>query len=653
MQVCAADNRCWGARMSCKTITESQRDARRIQNVAAALMICLHVVLVAVSATRMSPVADEPAHLVAGVSHFTFGEFDLYRVNPPLVRLVATWPLQFFDAEYAWELRNPQSGQRYESRLAKAFLTSNGQYAIELLILCRWAVIPFTILGACVCRHWATELYGRRSGVAATALWCFSPNILAHAGFITPDLGASSLAVLAGYSFWQWQRTLRLSTTITAGLTLGAAFLCKTTLLILAPIWTLLFCLQIPGDLKPHGVKRCVTTTGLFVLMMTLAGVVLNSGFGFRDTFHTLADIQFFSQRVCGEHGILNGIQSLSTQLTHVPIPLPADFIRGLDLQWADLENDRWSYLRGTWQADGFPYFYLYGLLIKVPLGTILICGLALKSYSSQQQRKGIHVELIFPAVITSILLLVGLHEGFTRHLRYVLPILPFAFVWMSRVFAAPIHRHTRILSALFLAWSATETLTVYPNHLGYFNELIGGCQNGPLHMLDSNVDWGQDLIALKDWIEINPHPRPLYIDYSGISRPQDLGITCRTLDIGTFPTNTQVDKKDDLIWLAVSVQYLFGRDAAYELLRDRRPDAHIGCSIRIFRVNRSEINAAMAVRLQARSVEVVSGIPTRGRIVPSLLHRTQHRFDRHKSVHTYRSDSSPDLKHNLHSHWL
>ena len=68
-----------------------------------------------------------------------------------------------------------------------------------MFTLARWACIPFSLLGAYVCYRWAADLYGELAGAWSLVLWCFSPNILAHAQLITPDLGATALGVTAGY----------------------------------------------------------------------------------------------------------------------------------------------------------------------------------------------------------------------------------------------------------------------------------------------------------------------------------------------------------------------------------------------------------------------------------------------------------------------
>ena len=55
-------------------------------------LLTLHGSLLAWSAMQHSPVISEVNHLPAGLSHLYLGRFDLFRVNPPLVRTVAACP---------------------------------------------------------------------------------------------------------------------------------------------------------------------------------------------------------------------------------------------------------------------------------------------------------------------------------------------------------------------------------------------------------------------------------------------------------------------------------------------------------------------------------------------------------------------------------
>src|SRR5439155_22186730 len=70
------------------------------------------------------------------------------------------------------------------------------------------------------------------------------------------------------------------------------------------------------------------------------------------------------------------------------------------------------------------------------------------------------------------------------------------------------------LLLLLPLAASIASSLAVFPHSLSYFNELAGGPENGPAHLLDANIDWGQDLLELKRWSDAHPAARPFHLAY-------------------------------------------------------------------------------------------------------------------------------------------
>src|SRR5215212_8698000 len=63
------------------------------------LVLLVHSTLLLYSAYVHSPTVNEPAHLAAGLSHWRFGRFELYRVNPPLVRMLAALPIRILGCE--------------------------------------------------------------------------------------------------------------------------------------------------------------------------------------------------------------------------------------------------------------------------------------------------------------------------------------------------------------------------------------------------------------------------------------------------------------------------------------------------------------------------------------------------------------------------
>ncbi|MGH7137804.1 MAG: ArnT family glycosyltransferase, partial [Pirellulales bacterium] len=175
------------------------------------------------------------------LSHWELGRFDLARVNPPLVRMVAALPVTLAAHEVDWTQYTAFPGGRPEFAVGVDFMRANRARSFWLFTLARWACIPFSLLGAYVCYRWARELYGELAGCLGLSLWCFCPNILAHAELITSDVAAAAFGSAACYAFWRWLREPALDTAWICGLLLGLAELTKTTWLLLFPLWPLLW----------------------------------------------------------------------------------------------------------------------------------------------------------------------------------------------------------------------------------------------------------------------------------------------------------------------------------------------------------------------------------------------------------------------------
>lgn len=258
---------------------------------------------------------------------------------------------------------------------------------------------------------------------------------------------------------------------------------------------------------------------------------------------------------------------------------------------------------------------------------------------------------VLVPGLI--ILILVSSQTGFSVHSRYVIPTLPFLFIWTSKAArvleagpnALPFTKRTwgivgwfcnrkqpvmALLVILALTWSVGSSLSIYPHSLSYFNELaavlptsadasypkaIGedrgtqsiiskinwainaGPRNGPRHLLDSNIDWGQDLFYLKDWLGLHPDVKLDGLAYWN-SYPAPLaGILetpppARGLCDGDLPTAWDPDRFGPLPgWYALSVNYIYSRARQYRYFLNFEPVAMAGYSIYIYHITIDEAN--------------------------------------------------------------
>ncbi|MBI1902567.1 MAG: glycosyltransferase family 39 protein [Planctomycetes bacterium] len=576
-------------------------------------MLALHALLLAYGAWVHSPTFDEVAHLPSGLSHWQSGQFELYCVNPPLVRLVAALPVLAVGAKTYFPSFADDVIRRPEFVSGRRFISANAAASRNLFLVARWACIPFSLLGALACYLWAKELYGTGSAFVALGLWCFGPNILAHGQLITPDVPAAAMGVLAAYSFWRWLKEPTWLGAMEAGLTLGLVLLTKFTWLVAVPLWLVLWVMwRWRATPHPHpppqrgegeDARRRPSFAQLAAILV-VALAIINVGYGFEGSFTRLGQFELYSRLLSGRgedyySGAPPGNRFRGTWLGALPVPVPKNYLRGIDVQKADLERERHSYLRGEFRIGGWWYFYLYALAVKVPLGTWLLVLMSVAALFIRRFRATWRDELLLALPVAVILVIVSSETGFTHHLRYVLPIAPFVFISASKVARSIELRYKKlaVVAGLALAWSVVSSLAVYPHSLSYFNELAGGPKNGAKHLLDSNIDWGQDLWYLRDWMTQHPHARPMGIQYFGGFDPRHVAIDCAPVPrLSVDTTERCVGPRAG--WFAISVNSLYGwvartrpSDDAYAYFRELKPVAMAGYSIYIYHITPEEAN--------------------------------------------------------------
>ena len=88
--------------------------------------------------------------------------------------------------------------------------------------------------------------------------------------------------------------------------------------------------------------------------------------------------------------------------------------------------------------------------------------------------------------------------------LRYILPIYPLP-VRVCEQGSADIfiqQKADRAVSFAAITWYIGCSCYIHPHYLAYFNELVGGPNKGYKYLVDSNLDWGQDLKGLKSYMQ-------------------------------------------------------------------------------------------------------------------------------------------------------
>ena len=599
---------------------------QRVVGTLLVLLLGLHGGLLAWIAAKHSPVVGEVNHLPAGLSHLYLERFDLFRVNPPLVRTVAALPVALMSPAMNWERYDASPLARPDLEVSQDFLMANGFRSLWFFTVARWACIPFSILGSYICFRWAKELYGTSAGFLALILWCYCPYILGHGSLFTPDAHSAAMGVAASYLFWRWLKRPEFMEGVFVGVVLGLAELTKFTLLVFYPLWIVTWFVYKLPERGLRNPRYWLREGGTLAGMLCLSVVIINLGYGFEESFRPIGEYQFQSQLFSGAKSVAGGMTTsgnrfADTWVASLPVPLPANFVQGIDSQRLDFERGMPSYLRGEWSKHGWWYYYLYALAIKVPLGTWCLVASA---FAVTVVRRGYSAawrdEIVVLAPFCVILILVSSQTGFSAHSRYIIPSLPFLFVWTSkiaRVFEMRPFTRTRLamaaMVALAIIWSAGSSLWYYPHSLSYFNELVGGPMGGHAHLLDSNIAWGQDLYFLRRWYDDHPDARPLHLAFYGLMDPRLAGIEFTLPPVGPASGTAKAEMASDNMgplpgWYAIDMNHFHGAKLSatdgkggfqrvsgdgYDLTYFQRfqPVAMAGYSIYIYHITLDEAN--------------------------------------------------------------
>jgi 4-amino-4-deoxy-L-arabinose transferase-like glycosyltransferase len=554
------------------------------------ILLAIMALACILSLRMKSPTVDEFAHLPAGYYYWKTGDFSLYGKNPPLIRLLGALPLLAMDITIDPTRYYAESGDWRPWVFGTDFMRKNATNYSTIFFFGR---IPMVLLGLLLGFYvfqWSKELYGTKGGILSLVLFTFSPNMLAHARLVTTDMGFTCFAFIATYYYWRSFRSDKKKVWIAAGVFVGLALLSKFTALLLLPVFGLLLLLVawqssikdalqgLSTTTKPQPpFPQCLGKGALRLgLMILIAVFVVNAGYGFKGSLTTLDSTSFNSQL----------FRTLDKPpLNKVPVPLPSEFVQGFDRQKLDAEQGVFlNYLRGKLSNKGWWYYFFYAFLLKTPI-PLLLGFLFCLWHGFRCRQSGLdQAFLIVPALV--ILAIFSFFNEINVGLRYILPVFPFLFVWMGQLGELSIKKPVaRWIAGTLLVTYVFSSLSAFPDYLAYFNAWAGGSENGHRHLLDSNLDWGQDLKRLKTYME-KEGIEEVGLAYFGHVDPAVYGIDYHTI--------SETPESDDI---AISANYLYGlpylitydsppkpiKPGTFNWLRKYKPQACIGNTIYVF----------------------------------------------------------------------
>lgn len=509
----------------------------------ALLLLALgHAVLATVAMREKSTTADELAHITGG---YTFNHWRDYRLHPENGVLPQRWqalPVTLHGA--AFPPLDTLPWRKSEVWLTGyAFFYNSGNNPDWMLFSARAMNSLFGAAVVLLVYFWSRRLWGEAGALISAAFAALCPTMLAHSGLATSDMGMAFFLLAASGAYWWHLHDGRWRIWWLSALLLGLAAVAKYTSVLLLPIAAALALVRVirsePLTLGGATFRTRPGRLGAIAMSTAAQGLVAVAViwlfFGFRySVCNPLLPAGEFN---LGWPIVLSfgGLKAQCIEFCRAWHLLPEGWLYGLAFVLKHA-GGRAAFLDGEYSIFGWVGFFPKAFLYKTPPALLAAVAasaglLAWRFRTVTGSHLGGHFYRVTPLVV---LFAVYWFFSLTSHLnighRHILPTYPVLYIFTGALGWAMLRawHHSRQTGMVFglglaglLGWQAATTSQIYPHCLAYFSSIVGGPAKGYQHLVDSSLDWGQDLPALVKWLRANRRPgERVYLSYFGTDEP-------------------------------------------------------------------------------------------------------------------------------------
>jgi len=505
----------------------------------AVLLAALHALLAVTATAEKGMVADEIAHLTAGLAYNTRNDYRLQPENGNLPQRLAALPLTL-----AGERLPPTVSQTWKTaavwEYGHGFFYGGSLGTVEFLFLGRAMIALVSAATALLVFYWSRALFGWRGGFLSLVLYAFCPSFLAHGALATSDMVMTFFFLASVGAWWRHLERPGAGRALLSASVFGLACVAKFSAVLLPPMFALTALVWVVGQARLGGwraplarIARSAALHGgvaLFVIWLF---------YGFRFSAFAPGD----SLGASFNHGwgfVLSGLglpAKIIWQLREWHA-LPEAFLYGFAfvLQFAQA---RGAFLAGDYSTTGWASFFPVAFLIKTTLPVLALSALGVGRALRRIAVAGgvataARLRPLTPLLaLFAVYWLTSLASNLNIGHRHILPTYPVLFVtagWFG-AWLTPRRPFAGLLIAGLAAAHIAASFGARPHYLAYFNEIIGGPQNGSRYLADSSLDWGQELPGVKTWLDTHARPgEPVFMAYFGTGDPRYYGLNVRRL---------------------------------------------------------------------------------------------------------------------------
>jgi hypothetical protein len=607
---------------------------RRAGAVCAALLLLLAANLLT-SISRKSITNDEIVHIPAGYYHLVAGEFQLNNEHPPLVKMWAALPLLFVQPD---EPPAPKTeDENFMERtwgFHERFWQANRARFQTVTFWPRVMMIPIALALGVLIFVFARKLFGETAAVISVALYVLEPTVLAHARIVHTDVPAALVYLLFFFALHKYSEaaaSIRSAATRTAGvspassaymresvksekvafnesgrdgrdpseigpsmrraLLLGVAcalaLLTKFSMLVVLPVLAVYLLARLFVTWRDSKQRAQVLLHGGLITVVIL--FLLNAAYYFQHPALAASDVRWVTMKSPALLGFVTTLVSVASKI------VPTYYLFGI--YNIELHNHfgHATSLLGQYNDLGWWYYFPVAFALKTTIPFLLLAIAALGWVVWRFAAKRDH-RFLWVVVPVGVYLAISLTSHINIGIRHLLPVYPFLFIAGGALLSRLIDARGKfgiVVLVVLIGWMASEAARTFPDYTPYMNQLASAHPHW-YYLSDSNVEWGDDVGALADYLKARGETKVSAALSAGWS-------TLGRYDVGYVDLLAQPpDKTPETRYVAIGASFLNGSVIAMPAgkvvsneerinylaqYRTRTPEATFGGSIYLYRM--------------------------------------------------------------------
>ena len=485
---------------------------------------------------------DEVGHATAGYTYWRFNDYRLDPENGNLPQRIAGLPLLWGGFSFpsidsaAWRQSNYfLLGDQWFNRMGHdaAAMLARGRAACGLVAVALGALVWL----------WSRRLYGPPGAMLSLALFVLSPTILANGALMTSDTAGALFLLASCLGLWAMLHRLSAGRLIASALAMGGLFVAKSSAVLIGPVALIMVAARLidgrplpvafgpPRELRRRGQQAAAFAAAALAHAAAVVFIVW-ACYGFRFSAFAEAtpgvDRMYDAWQAAGPSA---GPVSRLLDWFYRNHLLPQAYLFG-QANVAHATRLRQAFLNGHYSLRGWAWFFPYTVLVKTPLPVFGVIALAIAAGAAGRRSLRSFYDPLPLWALLGVYWAVFINAPINIGHRHVLATYPPVFV-LGGAAARWLTPRTRALRAALIALLvllAAEVLYRFPNYLAYFNAVAGGPARAYRHLVDSSLDWGQDLPGVRRYIDDHHVAAPVYLSYFGLADPGYYRIPARLL---------------------------------------------------------------------------------------------------------------------------